>query len=54
MTLLIRGSDAGLWSAEFNGSWAGAQKVAGITMKETPAAVYFGGKLHMMYRRTAT
>lgn len=54
MTLLLRGSDASLWSAEYNGSWAGAQKVAGITMTETPAAVYFGGKLHMLYRRTAS
>ncbi|WP_158714696.1 hypothetical protein [Streptomyces erythrochromogenes] len=54
MTLLIRGSDSSLWSAEFDGSWAGALKVANITMLETPAAVYFGGKLHMMYRRTAS
>ncbi|MGW1997971.1 hypothetical protein [Embleya sp. NPDC001921] len=55
LTLLLRGSDSSLWSAEFNGSWAaGAHKVAGITMLETPAAVYFGGKLHMMYRRTAS
>ncbi|MFD9451788.1 hypothetical protein ACFWBC_01600 [Streptomyces sp. NPDC059985] len=55
MTLLIRGTDATLWSAEFNGSWAaGAHKVPGITLKETPAAVYFGGNLHVMYRRTAT
>lgn len=54
MTLLMRGGDASLWSAEYNGSWSGAQNVAGITMKETPAALYFGGKLHMMYRRTAS
>ncbi|MGW0897639.1 hypothetical protein ACWD0G_11690 [Streptomyces goshikiensis] len=54
MTLVIRGTDASLWSAEFNGTWAGAQKIAGITSMETPAAVYFGGNLHVIYRRTAT
>ncbi|MFH8682048.1 hypothetical protein [Streptomyces lydicus] len=54
MTLLFRGSDASLWSAEYNGSWAGAQKVAGITLTETPAAEYFRGKLHILYRRTAS
>ncbi|WP_420078797.1 hypothetical protein ACN6AT_06030 [Streptomyces sp. JL4002] len=54
MTLLLRSSDASLWSAEFNGSWAGAQKVSDITMTETPVAVCFGGEPHMMYRRSAS
>ncbi|MFE5560232.1 hypothetical protein [Streptomyces sp. NPDC056544] len=54
MTLVIRGTDASLWSAEFNGSWAGAQRIAGISSIETPAAVYFGGNLHVIYRRTAS
>ncbi|MFE2246062.1 hypothetical protein [Streptomyces lavendulae] len=53
MTLLLRGLDANCWSAEFNGNWAGAQKVAGITLQETPAAVYLGGKLQMLYRPSA-
>ncbi|MFE5534804.1 hypothetical protein ACFQ7O_03515 [Streptomyces sp. NPDC056485] len=54
MTLIIRGTDASLWSADYNGSWAGAQKIAGITSVESPAAVYFGGNLHVIYRRTAS
>ncbi|MFJ7779404.1 hypothetical protein [Streptomyces yangpuensis] len=54
MTLVMRGLDASLWSADYNGSWAGAQKVAGISSIETPAAVYFGGNLHVIYRRTAS
>ncbi|MGW6981115.1 hypothetical protein ACWGE1_16945 [Streptomyces sp. NPDC054932] len=54
MTLLIRGSDAALYSAEFNGSWASAQKVASVALTEAPAAIYFGGNLHVIYRRATS
>ncbi|MFJ8627436.1 hypothetical protein ACIRD3_31975 [Kitasatospora sp. NPDC093550] len=54
MTLVMRSPDATLWTAEYDGNWAGAQKIAGITATETPAAVYFGGNLHVIYRRIAS
>ncbi|MFD7339987.1 hypothetical protein ACFV98_28895 [Streptomyces violascens] len=54
MTLLLRGNDGFLYTAEYDGSWATIHKVTNIALKETPATVYFGGNLHVMYRRTAT